>query len=166
MPQTPETPLVLALRTMLIALDPATGAHVWSTSLQRQIRHVFPVGRALLVVLHDTSSGAVALVDLDSGMVQRRVELAFDPSGAALFENDRLYLASPDGVACVTRECQLVWSGGLREVQRGIFSADTMLVIRGPSGEERAQIAVGPQTVSGNAGLVLGALVSQPDLRD
>ena len=92
--------------------------------------------------------------------------LAFDPSGAALFENDRLYLASPDGVACVTRECQLVWSGGLREVQRGIFSADTMLVIRGPSGEERAQIAVGPQTVSGNAGLVLGALVSQPDLRD
>lgn len=166
MSQRSTTPLVLALRTMLIALDPDTGAHVWSTSLQLQIRQVFPLEGALLVVLTGQKAGAIARVELASGMVLRRVELAFEPSGAAVRRGDHLFLASPDGVACVTTDCQLVWSGGIRGVQRGLFGADTMLVVRGADGAERAQVVVGAQTSSGNAGIVLGELVSQPDLRD
>lgn len=132
-----------------------------------QIRRLFPLERALLVVLAEPRErGAVALVDLATGMVHRRLELPFDPSGAALRDGDRLMLASEHGVACVTADCQLLWSGGIREVQRGLFGADPMLVISGPDGKERAQVIVGQETSSGNAGLALGELVSQPDLRD
>ncbi|MFN7701543.1 MAG: PQQ-binding-like beta-propeller repeat protein [Deltaproteobacteria bacterium] len=161
------SPLVLTLRSTLVALDPETGAHRWNVRLPMQVRRVFPVEGGLLLVLAEPGvRGAIALVELSGGMVLRRIELDFDPSGAALEEGGRLFVASESGVACVTKDCQLVWSGGIRAVQRGLFGAESVLVIGGPDGKERAQIAVGDQTHSGNAGLVLRALVSQPDLRD
>lgn len=160
-------PLVLALRSTLIALDPATGTHRWKAAMPMQIRRLFPQEGAVLVVLAEPGvRGAVALVDLASGMVQRSVELAFDPSGAALVRDGHLYLASEHGVACLTTRCELLWSGGIREVKRGLFGADPMLVIAGADGRERTQLEIGQESSSGNAGLLLGELVSQPDLRD
>lgn len=164
-PATP--PLVLALRSTLIALDPTTGTHRWKTAMPMQIRRLFPQDGALLVVLAEPGlRGAVALVDLATGMTHRSVELAFDPSGAALVREGHLYVASEHGVACVTTSCQLAWSGGIKEVKRGLFGADPMLVITAADGTERTQLEIGSQTNSGNAGLVFGDLVSQPDLRD
>lgn len=162
-----SSPLVLTLRSTLIALDPETGAHRWNVRLPMQVRRAFPLEKAVLLVLAEPGvRGAIVLVELASGMVLRRVELDFDPSGAALRDGDRLVVASESGVACVTTDCQLVWSGGIRAVQRGLFGADNMLVVTGADGHERAQIVVGEETSSGNAGLVLRELVSQPDLRD
>jgi hypothetical protein len=163
----PASPLVLTLRSTLVALDPETGAHRWNLRLPMQVRRAFPVERALLLVLAEPGvKGAIALVELASGMVLRRIELDFDPSGAALRDGDRLYVASENGVVCVTTDCQLVWAGGIRAVQRGLFGADSVLAILGPDGKERSQVVVGNETSSGNAGIVLRYLVSQPDLRD
>lgn len=162
-----SSPLVLTLRSTLIALDPDTGAHRWNVRLPMQVRRAFPLEKAILLVLAEPGvRGAIVLVELATGMVLRRVELDFDPSGAALRDGDRLVVASENGVACVTTDCQLVWSGAIASVQRGLFGADNMLVIAGADGRERAQIIVGDETSSGNAGLVLRELVSQPDLRD
>ncbi len=162
-----QPPLVLTLPKTVIALDPATGEHRWNLELPMHVRRIFPLESALLLVLAEPSErGAIALVDLANGMVLRSLQLSFDPSGAALRDGDRLIVASEHGVACVTTDCQLVWSGGIKEVQRGLFGTDNMLVIAGPDGRERAQVRVGPQTSSGNAGLCLRDLVSQPDLRD
>ncbi|MBX7192823.1 MAG: PQQ-like beta-propeller repeat protein [Sandaracinaceae bacterium] len=168
MRQSPDpTPLVLTLRSTLVALDPESGAHRWNLRLPMQVRRVFPLEKALLVVLAQAGeSGAIALVELSSGMVLRRIELPFDPSGAALRDGDRLFVASEHGVVCVTTDCQLVWSGSIRAVQRGLFGADNMLVVTGPDGRERAQVQVGNESSSGNAGLALRDLVCQPDLRD
>lgn len=161
------SPLVLTLRSTLVALDPETGAHRWNLRLPMQVRRAFPLEGALLLVLAEPGTrGAIALVELASGMVIRRIELDFDPSGAALRDGDRLYVASESGVVCVTTDCQLVWSGGIRAVQRGLFGADSVLAIQGADGKERAQVVVGSETSSGNAGIVLRELVSQPDLRD
>jgi hypothetical protein len=161
------TPLVLTMRSTLVALDPESGAHRWNLRLPMQVRRAFPVEGALLLVLAEPGTkGAIALVELASGMVIRRIELDFDPSGAALRDGDRLFVASESGVVCVTTDCQLVWSGGIKAVQRGLFGADSVLAIQGPDGKERAQVVVGAETNSGNAGIVLRDLVSQPDLRD
>lgn len=160
-------PLVLALRSTLVALDPATGTHRWRATFPMQIRRVFPVEGAVLVVLADPGTrGAVHAIDLATGMSRRAVELGFDPSGAALVKDGMLYVASEHGVACVTADCQLVWKGAIQAVSRGLFSLGHMLVVTGADGAERAQIEVGDQTSSGNAGLVLGELVAQPDLRE
>lgn len=173
MPAPATSPLVLALRSTLIALDAETGAHHWHVSMPMQIRRVFPLDGALLVVLAQAAdatkpagAGAIVRVELASGMVLRRLELAFDPSGAALRDGDRIVVASEHGVACVTTDCQLVWSGGVRDEQRGLFGSDKALVVLGADGKERAHVVVGATTSCGNAGLVLRDLVAQPDLRD
>jgi hypothetical protein len=54
----------------------------------------------------------------------------------------------------------------MHDVPRGLFGTVATLVIRGPAGEERTQLEVGPQSVSDDAGLLLGDVVAQPDLRD
>jgi hypothetical protein len=164
----PSPPLVvLALRQTLVGLDPETGAHRWRAALPMQVRRIFPVEGAVLVVLADPPThGAVHVFDLATGMSRSSVQLDFDPSGAAILKDGRLYLASEHGVACLTADCQLLWKGGIREVARGLFGTVPTLVISGPAGEERTQLEVGPESVSGNAGLLFGDVVAQPDLRD
>jgi outer membrane protein assembly factor BamB len=164
---TAPTPLVLALRSTLVALDPETGVHRWRASFAMQIRRVFPVEGAVLVVLAEPGvRGAVHAVDLATGMTRAGVELGFDPSGATLVKDGRLFVASEHGVACVTTDCRLVWKGAIQGVPRGLFGLTQTLVITGADGTERAQLEVGAESSSGNAGLVLGDLASQPDLRD
>lgn len=164
----PTAPLlVLALRQTLVGLDPETGTHRWRAALPMQVRRIFPIEGAVLAVLADPPThGAVHVFDLATGMSRHSVQLDFDPSGAAILKNGRLYLASEHGVACLTTDCQLLWKGRICDVPRGLFGTVPTLVIRGPAGEERTQLEVGPQSASGNAGLLLGDVVAQPDLRD
>jgi hypothetical protein len=167
--RTAPTPplLVLALRQTLVGLDPETGAHRWRAALPMQVRRIFPIEGAVLAVLAEPPTrGAVHVLDLATGMSRGSVQLDFDPSGAAILKDGRLYLASAHGVACLTTDCQLLWRGGMHDVPRGLFGTVATLVIRGPAGEERTQLEVGPQSVSDDAGLLLGDVVAQPDLRD
>jgi CubicO group peptidase (beta-lactamase class C family) len=57
------TPLVLTMRSTLVALDPESGAHRWNLRLPMQVRRAFPVEGALLLVLAEPGTkGAIALV--------------------------------------------------------------------------------------------------------
>lgn len=161
-----RTPLVLAFRSTLIALDRETGALRWKALLPMEVRRFFfHEGRVIAAIGYERT-GAVHILEGVRGMSEARVELHFDPTGAAILKDGKLYLASNDAVACITCSGRLVFRGSVEEIPRGLFGTTPTLVLRDAESREIAQVEVGSGSKRGNAGLLLDELVSQPDMRD
>lgn len=161
-----STPLVLAFRSTLIALDRETGMLMWKASLPMEVRRFFFHDGRVIAAVGVEQKGAVHILDGARGMSEARVELTFDPTGAAILKDGRLYLASNDAVACVTCAGRLVFQGRVEEIQRGLFGTTPTLILRDAESREIAQVEVSRGSPRGNAGMLLDELVSQPDMRD
>ncbi len=158
-----STPLILSLRRTILALDPDHGGELWRHELQGPAARIFILERYLLLVLGSAGrQGRLRCLGLDTGATLGEIELGFRPvSGIA--HGNRLYLASNDGAACLTSQGAMLWRALVEPVAD--MSGDPQLVARNHQGVELWRVTAHLVSGADTAGIALGELLAQPDVR-
>jgi outer membrane protein assembly factor BamB len=156
-PQPP--PLIVALRSQLLAVDPDTGAKRWHQKLPGGVTRLFKLETSVFVA----QDRALRWFDIDTGEPLGTLDLGFAAS-AGIASGNRLFLAGDRIVACITAQGAIVWNAQVEGVQTvRIFGEDPLpiLICRDAEGRELWRFEVEGYN---RPALLLGEIVAQPDL--
>ena len=160
-------PLIASNRTLLIAVEPRSGKLLWQQRLPTAPTRLFQVGRSLFVCesTKDGVSSRLHCIDVSTGAFIGRLELGFGIT-AGFVDGDVLYVAGGGGFACISTRGEIVWKA-VYTVDAGLVSSKEAFVCTDSAGRELWRSDDPGARITGDAeGLILGALVAQPDLRD
>jgi outer membrane protein assembly factor BamB len=159
-----SAPLLLLLGGLIIAVDPERGTRRWERRLDDRPTRLFLVGQTLLVTQGNDAGARVSCFDVNSGEPRGSFLLGFEVT-AGLTRGEHVILAGSRDAVCITAAGALAWSVATEVQVKNAWNGDKRaLVCRDASGAElwRTEPNEGH---AGEAGLLLGDLVAQPDIR-
>lgn len=153
-PPQPE-PLILALKTLLVAMNPDTGEKLWEKYIDDSAERLFLLQGVVFVAYGEK----MLIIDPRTGKELNTVELPFRIT-AGLVREGKLHVCGSTGAACIT-------SGGIEwfvRYEREKGQSQGWLVCRDRSSQELWRVMPGESYIGVEPGMMLGTLVAQPDL--
>jgi len=158
-----RSPLVMASKKLVIALDPESGRERWRTVLEQAASRMFLAENRLFV----TYAAKVLCLDYATGMLVGTVTLGFSVS-AGFVRGGRLFIAGAGGAACLSVDGVILWRVEAKPASTlGGFQVGDQdeLTARDLAGNVLWTATVeGDDERGTNVGLLLDAFVAQPDL--
>jgi outer membrane protein assembly factor BamB len=156
-------PLVTSIAGVVLALDPETGARIWSTKLESRIARVLVAGRLVFVATRSESlrdASEIVLLDLETGAQRSALEVT-STMNAAIARGDRVYFAGPLGCVALAIDGRMLWQARADVTRRGTFIELRDLVGYDATGHEMWRIA--GVSYGLDVFLALGDIIAQPD---
>ncbi len=157
-------PLVVALGSLLVAVEPETGRELWRQELGSVVTRFFLVEQRIFVA----SGKELSCLDLTSGKNLGKVAIGF-AIRAGFVRDQRLYVSGIGGAGVVTLEGNVLWKCTPEHVPTFTISEgdayDINTTATNHIGEKlwTAELS-GKHSQNQTNGILLGECVAQPDL--
>lgn len=157
-PQVPSECVVVCMGCAVVAMQPQTGAIVWTVPTEQPVVRMFRARARLFAV----TGAHVHCIDLSTGAVIGVLDIGFAPEAGMVCGEDLVLLrgsmsTSPDAIVCLTQDGRTRWKGTL-----SMEGTNALLRTYGPAGEPRSRTSFPFR--GGPGGIAYGDMVVQPDL--
>jgi outer membrane protein assembly factor BamB len=158
-----RTPLVMASKKLVIALEPETGHERWRRGLEQAASRLFLASSRLFVTYADK----IACLDYATGAVIGIVTVGFAVS-AGFVRGERLFVAGSGGAACLAMNGTILWRVEAKSAQTlagiRVGDVDDLTAFDAAGNVLWTAVVEGDDERRMNVGLLLDAFVAQPDL--
>lgn len=156
-----QSPLILTLKHLVIAVDPDSGTERWRRTLTTPVGRLFLVGEPLFVT-YDTR---IDCFDYRTGTPRGTVDIGFYVT-AGFVRGQRLFVAGKMGAACVSLEGNVLWRCKSEPHSIGLVQigdSETLTATNGAGERLWTAEVTNEEDARHDAGLLLEGLVAQPD---